>query len=410
MRRYDLITLEGTKDFLFEECALKRIVETQTRALFKSMGYSRLITPGVEFYDVFNLNSRYFPQEELCKLTDNKGRLVVLRPDSTFPIARVAATRLKEATLPLRLYYTQPVYHFAPSLKGKSTEINQTGIELIGSDSKMADIEVISAALSVLSSVGEGIAENVHFSVNYSLELGDVRIFRELMHRLNATPAQKEEIRSLIEAKNYPALNDMLDKLGEHKITNALRKLPTLFGGEEVFDRAEEIFQDDRIAEILENMRELYHTVCEINQNGNIIVDLGLVNKTDYYTGLVIKGYLEGYGEEVISGGRYDKLLSEFGYDTPAVGMAVNVDAVANVIGKKYTPKAAAPDVLIMAQDGCEAAAVKKAAALRKTGLCVEYAFLTDPDVAMEYAKSRKIRKLILISRENEQEQEVSVS
>ena len=407
MRRYDLITPEGTKDYLFEECALKRIVETKTRQLFKSMGYSRLITPNLEFYDVFNLNSRYFPQEELCKLTDNKGRLVVLRPDSTVPIARVVATRLKEATLPLRLYYTQPVYQFAPSLKGKSTEINQTGIELIGSSSKMADIEVIAMALSVLSSVGEDIAEDVRFSVNYSLELGDVRIFRELMHRLNATPAQKEEIRSLIESKNYPALNDMLDKLGEHKITNALRKLPTLFGGEEVFDRAEEIFQDARIAEILENMRELYHTVCDMNPNGNIIVDLGLVNKTDYYTGLVIKGYLEGYGEEVLSGGRYDKLLAEFGYDIPAVGMAVNVDAVANVIAKKYTPKATAPDILIVAENGYEAVAVKKAIALRESGLCVEHFLETDFELAHEYAKNRNIKKLILISSESEQEQEV---
>ncbi|MDE5737123.1 MAG: ATP phosphoribosyltransferase regulatory subunit [Oscillospiraceae bacterium] len=404
MRRYDLITPEGTKDYLFEECALKRIVETKTRQLFKSMGYSRLITPNLEFYDVYNLNSRYFPQEELCKLTDNKGRLVVLRPDSTVPIARVVATRLKEAMLPLRLYYTQPVYQFAPSLKGKSTEINQTGIELIGSGSKMADIEVISMALSVLSSVGEKIAENVNFSVNYSLELGDVRIFRELMHRLNATPAQKEEIRSLIEAKNYPALNDILDKIGEHKITNALKKLPTLFGGEEVFERAEEIFQDARIAEILENMRELYHTVCDMNEKGNIIIDLGLVNKTDYYTGLVIKGYLEGYGEEVLSGGRYDKLLSEFGYDIPAVGMAVNVDAVANVIAKKYTPKITAPDILIVAEKGCEALAVKKAVVLRESGLCVEHFLETDFDLAQDYARTRNIKKLILISSEREQE------
>lgn len=408
MRRYDLITPEGTKDYLFEECALKRIVETKTRQLFKSMGYSRLITPNLEFYDVYNLNSRYFPQEELCKLTDNKGRLVVLRPDSTVPIARVVATRLKEAMLPLRLYYTQPVYQFAPSLKGKSTEINQTGIELIGSGSKMADIEVISMALSVLSSVGEKIAENVNFSVNYSLELGDVRIFRELMHRLNATPAQKEEIRSLIEAKNYPALNDILDKIGEHKITNALKKLPTLFGGEEVFERAEEIFQDARIAEILENMRELYHTVCDMNEKGNIIIDLGLVNKTDYYTGLVIKGYLEGYGEEVLSGGRYDKLLSEFGYDIPAVGMAVNVDAVANVIAKKYTPKITAPDILIVAEKGCEALAVKKAVVLRESGLCVEHFLETDFDLAQDYARTRNIKKLILIS--SEQEQEVCIA
>ncbi|MBR4320268.1 MAG: ATP phosphoribosyltransferase regulatory subunit, partial [Oscillospiraceae bacterium] len=263
------------------------------------------------------------------------------------------------------------------------------------------DIEVISAALAVLSSVRN--------SISYSLELGDIRIFKELMLRLNATPSQKEEIRTLIEAKNYPALNDVLDKIGEHKITHALKKLPTLFGEEEVFDRADEIFQDSRITEILENMRELYHTVKEINPECKITIDLGLVSKTDYYTGLIMKGYLEGYGEEVISGGRYDKLLSEFGYDIPAVGMAVNVDAVANVIGRKNPPVHAVPDVLIFAEEGCEAQAVRKAIELRKQGLCTEHSLFTDKDLAEEYAKDRKIKRIILISKEQVCELEVRV-
>lgn len=403
MRRYDLITPEGTRDYLFEESALKRIVENRTRQIFKSMGYSRIITPGLEFFDVFNLNSRYIPQEELCKLTDNKGRLIAVRPDSTMPIARVVATRLRDAELPLRLYYTQPVYHFTPSLKGRSTEVNQTGIELIGSASRMADVEVISAALSVLATVGKDVPGE--FRVNYSLELGDVRIFRELMQRLSATPAQKEEIRSLIESKNYPALNDVLDKLGDNRITRALRKLPTLFGGEEVFDRASEIFQDERIEEILESMRGLYHTVCAIRRDANVIVDLGLVNKMDFYTGLVIKGYLEGYGEEVLSGGRYDTLLAEFGYDQPAVGMAVNVDAVANVIGKKYTPEQTPPDVLIASDAGNEAEAVRRAEVLRGKGLCVEFAL--DLDDAQDYAVNRGIRRLIVLNGDMAEEVEL---
>ncbi len=394
MRRYDLITPEGTKDYLFEECARKRMVENRTRSIFKSMGYTRVITPGLEFLDVFSQNAHYFPPEELCKLTDNKGRLMAVRPDSTMPIARVAATRLKDAPLPLRLYYTQPVYRFTPSLKGRSTEVNQTGIELLGSASEMADIEVISAALSVLSSVGQDVPEP--FSVHYSLELGDVRIFRELMHRLNASPAQKEEIYALIESKNYPALNDMLDRIGKNPLTQALRKLPTLFGGEEVFEKASEVFRDARIQEILDSLQELYHTVCALMKGGTVLVDLGLVNRTDYYTGLVIKGYLEGCGEEVISGGRYDTLLSEFGYDIPAVGMAVNVDAVANVIGRKYTPHPAPADVLIAAEKGCEALAVQKAEMLRAEGLCCEHMLGMDDPV--EFAKSRGIPKVILMN------------
>ncbi len=388
MRRYDLITPEGTRDYLFEECYVKRATEKKIHSIFKRMGYVELITPGMEFYDVFNLNSRYFPQEELYKLTDNKGRLLVLRPDSTMPIARVVATRLKDAMLPLRLFYNQPVYRFEPSLKGRSDEIVQTGIELLGSSSRMADVEIISAAVSVMSSVG----------VNYSLELGDVGIFRELMHHLNATPAQKEEIRSLIEEKNYPALNDLLDRMGDNKITNALKKLPTLFGGEEVFEKAAALFQDARIEMLLDHLKSLYLEVCEMNQNGKITVDLGLVNKTDYYTGLVIKGYLEGCGEEVLSGGRYDKLLSEFGYDIPAVGMAVNVDAVAGAAARLEKPQIVVPDVLVSAAEGCEAQAVAVAEELRKEGIIVEHALFSDLELVREYAKDKKIGKIIFVS------------
>ena len=102
MRNYDLITPEGTKDLLFGECIIRRNIENSLMELFKSRGYSEIITPGLEFFDVFNLNSRYFPQVNLYKLTDSKGRLLVMRPDSTMPIARVVATRLREAELPLK--------------------------------------------------------------------------------------------------------------------------------------------------------------------------------------------------------------------------------------------------------------------------------------------------------------------
>ncbi len=390
MRRYDLITPEGTRDYLFEECYVKRAAEKAIHSIFKRMGYAELITPGLEFYDVFNLNSRYFPQEELYKLTDNKGRLLVLRPDSTMPIARVVATRLKDAMLPLRLFYNQPVYRFEPSLKGRSDEIVQTGIELIGSSSRMADVEIISAAVSVLSSV----------DINYSLELGDVGIFRELMHQLDAAPAQKEEIRSLIEEKNYPALNDLLDRMGSSRITNALKKLPTLFGGVEVFDKAAALFQDAKIERLLDHLKALYLEICELNQNGKITVDLGLVNKTDYYTGLVIKGYLEGCGEEVLSGGRYDKLLSEFGYDIPAVGMAVNVDAIASAIAKLHKPVLPTPDVLVFAAEGYEAQAVAAAEKYRREGRIVEHALFSDMELVHEYARDKNIGKIVIVSEE----------
>lgn len=394
MRNYDLITPEGTKDLLFGECILRRDIENSLLNLFRSRGYSEIITPGLEFYDVFNLNSHYFPQENLYKLTDSKGRLLVMRPDSTMPIARVVATRLRDAVLPLKLYYDQTVYRTEPALKGRSDEIVQTGIELIGSQLKMADLEVISTAVDSLRS----------FGMEFSLEIGHIGVFKELVSRLEASDKDKERIRKLIENKNFPALNDMLDSFGSSQITYALKKLPALFGGVEVFEKAEELMPDENIKRLLDELKEIYTDASALcGSEGSITVDLGLVNKTDYYTGLIIKGYLQGHGEEVISGGRYDKLISEFGYDVPAVGFAVNINGIAKVIERfGVLPALPKTDVIVFAEEGFEVEALKTAQELREQGFVVENALFDDIQSVREYAMEKKIAKVVVIDGESE--------
>lgn len=389
MRSNDMITPEGTKDLLFDECIIRQSVEDRVHSIFKSRGYSELITPSIEFYDVFNHNSGYFPQERLFKLTDCKGRLLVLRPDNTVPIARIVATRLKDTVLPMRLYYNQCVFTMEPSLKGRSAQTVQTGIELIGSSSKMADLEVISTAIEVLSSCSDG---------EFSLEIGDIRFFRELVDKLDATTEQKETIRDYIEAKNYPALNDMLDSIGKNEITHALKRLPRLFGGEEVFEKASRLFSDEKIDAVLESLKDLYNKVSAIIGSGRLTVDLGMVNRTDYYTGVIIKGYLEGYGEEVLSGGRYDKLIADFGYDVPATGFAVNVDAVTQVELKHKPVKAAPVEVIVFAEKGFEMEALAKADELRKDGKKVEISLFDTIEETVKYAGEKDIAEVLTVS------------
>lgn len=386
MKRYDLLTPEGTKDLLFEDCAVRRSLEERLSGIFKSMGYCEIVTPGLEFFDIFNLNSRYFPQESMYKLTDNKGRILVVRPDSTLPIARVAATRLRDAELPLRLFYRQNVYRNKPAMRGRSDEIHQMGIELIGADSKIADLEVITGAIEVLSSL-----ENDSFR----FEIGDIGYFRHLVNRLDADDAAKEEIRSLIEVKNYPALNDLLDSIGSNEITSALKQLPRLFGGEEVFEKAERLFDGGK--EIIAKLRGIYKSLSALGYNGKITVDLGLVNKLDYYTGIVIKGYLEGYGDAVLSGGRYNRLLAEFGYDVPAIGFAVNIDAAAKVIKQSGTYSAPVPDVIVFGENGCEMKAVEYSAKIRNDGLIAEISVFDTYEETLSYAEKKHIGKIICV-------------
>lgn len=389
MKNYYLITPEGTQDLLFDECIIRRNVENTIHSIFKKSGYSELITPGLEFFDVFNLSSRHFPQESLYKLVDSKGRLIVLRPDSTTPMARVVATRLKDAPLPLRLYYNQCVYNISPLLTGRSDQIVQTGIELIGSSSKTADLEVITTAVEVLSGCHSG---------KFSLEIGDIGFFRELVNKLEVNDDMKEDIRSLIETKNYPALNDLLDKIGKNDITHALKRLPRLFGGEEVFEKASKLFRDEKIDKILDNLKSVYKDVSQLCVDGEITVDLGMVNRVDYYTGIIIKGYLEGYGEEVLSGGRYDKLIAEFGYDVPATGFAVNVDAVSSIISKNKKVSVKPSDIIVFAEKGYEMKAVLAAQNYRKQGLTAENALSDNLDEVKEYAAKKGIGRIAVVN------------
>ncbi|MCL2071519.1 MAG: ATP phosphoribosyltransferase regulatory subunit [Oscillospiraceae bacterium] len=147
MRRYNLITPEGTKDLLFEECTARREIEAKLMNLFREHQFHEVITPFVEFYDVFG---DCFTQESMYKLSDSKGRIIVLRPDSTLPIIRLAQTRLNKEPRPLKLCYNQTIYRANPKEAGRDDEIAQCGVELIGG----GDCKVLPLAVKALELIG----------------------------------------------------------------------------------------------------------------------------------------------------------------------------------------------------------------------------------------------------------------
>ena len=391
MRKYATITPEGTRDLLFEECTIRREVENRLSRVFESRSFSEVVTPSLEFLDVFSLKSHNFPEEQMFKLTDSKGRLVVMRPDSTMPIARLVSTRLKNHTLPIRLYYNQPVFTITPSLSGHSNEVVQMGVEIIGSNTARADLEMIETAVEVLNSSGIG---------DFRLEIGHIGIFKALVSRLGVDEEIEEQIRGMIEQKNYPALNDLLDGLpADAEEAEKLRMLPRMFGGSEVFDIAENAFGDEQIDRILGYLRRIYTSLGELGLGEKISLDLGIVNRTDYYTGVVLRGYIEGFGETVLSGGRYDSLMGEFGADLPSTGFGVNVDAIARAIQKqREIQPQKAPDILVFAVDGFEMKGLLHGRELIQEGLTVEYCVEQTTEQAMEYAKAIGIAAIDIVS------------
>lgn len=390
MKRYELITPEGTRDLLFDECLAKREAEKRISDIFKRHGYSEVVTTGIEFYDVFSKGSRTVKQEALYKLTDSKGRLIVLRPDSTIPIARLVATRLKDASLPLRLYYNQPYFENNALLKGHSDEVTQAGVELIGTKSRKADFEVLSLAVEALSSIDPK---------NFRIEIGNVGIFKELVAQLGVDYETAEQIRYLIVTKNYPSLNDLLDSFGDSDVIRALKELPRLFGKEEVFERVEKLFINEKIKSILTDLKYVYESLLTLGIKDNLSVDLGSVNKIDYYTGLTFKGYLAGIGEDVLAGGRYNHLISEFGYDQPATGFGINVNACASLLLKNNcASKTKVSDVIVFSELKDVMKAINYSNSLTKDGAVVENSVFETLEETRDYALRKGISKLVLVA------------
>ncbi len=323
MKRYSKLTPQGSRDLLFEECDDRRQVESVLSQLFKENSYRKVMTPTIEYFDVFKSDNLGIEPEEMYKLSDNLGRTTVLRPDNTAPIARLVATRLSSDDFPVRLYYNQNVYVRNKQLAGRTDEVEQSGIELIGDGSIEADIEVISMAYEALK------RNNVN---SFKLELCHAGFFNSILDKMNLTDMQKADICDYIEVKNYSALGDLLDTLGDSAEVKIIKQLPRLFGGVEVIDEAKSLYCDAKSNEALDYLKEVYERLCKLGFEDNILIDLSLVNRSNYYTGIIFRGYMQGSGLTIISGGRYDNLIGEFGLDAPAVGFAVNVTALCDVM------------------------------------------------------------------------------
>lgn len=392
MKQYDKITPEGTRDLLFEECDVRSFISERVSEVLKGHGYRKVSTPGMEFYDVFSSNSRSYPQESMYKLVDHHGRLLVMRPDCTTPIARLVTTKLQGFQPPFRLFYDQNVYRVTRSLSGGSDEIEQIGAELIGSNSKVGDLEIIAMATEALDTVGIR---------DYRLEIGHIGFFETLLSKLPVSDEVKEEIRVLITTKNYPALSDVLGALPKSDAAEALKKLPRLFGGVEVFEMAESLLDDPKIKKVLEYLKDVYLQLCKLGLREKLIVDLGLVNENIYYTGVIFRAYVAGSGEAVLSGGRYDKLFEDFGEKLDATGFGLDVDNLAKALfsGNQY-PKTKAPDVLVLFEEGFGMEAVIHSRSLMRIGMKSELGFQKEVEEAKDYARKNGIGRIDIVSDE----------
>ncbi len=320
-------TPDGAQDCLPAECYIKKDIEKRIRSEFINCGYDEVETPSFEYYDVFASGVGSYMQENMIKFFDSKGRILVLKPDITVPIARLYSTHYASGRTVRRFFYIQNAYSFEKTEYGKSSEYTQAGIELIGEKGCGADAEVISLAIKALKKAG---------LKKFNIDIGQVGFFKSLIAGNGLDNKTVDAIRHNIDIKNMFELETVLEASPlDDSAKDKLKKLPALFGGEEVLALAERICDAPECRKALKNLKDVYALLCGCGLKEYITIDLGMLHDIAYYSGIIFRGLASGIGFPVLSGGRYDSLIKEFGCDAPATGFAMGIKRVMIALEKQ---------------------------------------------------------------------------
>lgn len=354
---------EGTRDLTYDECRVKGEIVGDLKELFAQWGYEEIITPTIEFYKTFNDDTQSLREEEMYKFFDSRGRILVLRPDMTIPIARVVGSRMKDSTLPIRFSYSANVFRVHESLGGKRNEYTDCGIELVGLDKSESDLEVIVTAIEALKKL------NVD---EFKLEIGNINLFNSAIEELEISDNDKSKLAELINKKSLKELEEFLENLEmDNKYKEFFAKLPWMFGEGNILKKYKSLCFNKGMVEGIEYLQSINSKLETLGYGDYVGFDLGMVPRLNYYTGIIFRGYISGIGNTVLSGGRYDKLVKNFGQDLKAIGFSINVDLVASLKCENVSSSKLAK-YLIKYNIEDEVQAIKKSIELRQENKIVE--------------------------------------
>lgn len=315
--------------YIGAEARLRRTVEDVAMSVFESWNYEEVITPSVDYYDLFEQGMGQREAQRGFRFTDNDGRLLALRPDITSSVARMAATLLSERPRPLRFCYAAPVFRQQTQSHAEwRREHTQLGCELIGAGGTPADLEVLRLAAEILS--------RLELGSSYCITINNVEIFNGVAAELNLDPAARENLRRLIDTRETAELQRFLQRY-TNTDGRAFLHPTQLNGKRDVIQAARKAVKNTRSVAALDALDELWTAIESRGLSDSFEIDLGDVSSLDYYTGMSLKIFVHGAGTSVGRGGRYDGLTGSFGRAEPAVGFVLNLDALTEVLGKRVS-------------------------------------------------------------------------
>lgn len=376
----------GTRDWLPAELRRKRAVEQTLRSVFERWAYDEVQTPNIERFDALEAGLGENLARKAFLFTDKTGTQLALRPEMTTPVARLVATRMREAPLPLRLSYVAPAYQYEEPQEGRMRESTQAGLELIGAQSLEADAESLFTALEALDALG---------LTDALVDINHVAIVDGVLAALELDAAATAEAKVLISRRNIVALRARLAGSGSQKAVDAIVRLALARGRDDVLATMRALCHTDAGLAGIERLREILARADDLGYGGRINVDCTLLRDITYYTGFIFECFVSEVGFELCGGGRYDRLLPQFGFAAGAVGWSLAVERILIALERRHSSHFGAAPAIDVLVSGSDVVAARERAAGKIVR--IDFERLAEAELLAEARRQRIPRVVIAL-------------
>ena len=372
--------VRGTHDLLPDDSRRHRHITGTARRVAAAFGFDEIATPIFEFTDVFKRtlgDTSDIVTKEMYTFTDKSGDMLTLRPEGTAGVARAFISGGLANELPLKFFYTGPMFRHERPQKGRLRQFHQIGVELLGVATPQGDIETIALGAEVLRALG--VLDKTQLEIN---TLGD------------------KESRDAYRAVLVEYFSGFADKLSEDSRArlerNPLRILDSKDEGDKRIVAGAPSFADH-----LTPAAQAFFDKVKAGLDAlgiGFTVNPRLVRGLDYYCHTAFEFTTTALGAQgtVLAGGRYDGLIGTMGGpETPGVGWAAGVERLAMLADG--APEADRPVAVIPIGAAAEDQALKITHALRQGGIAADLGYSGNLSKRMKRANKLKARFAVLL-------------
>jgi histidyl-tRNA synthetase len=360
------MNVKGTRDFLPEEMILRQQVLEKIRKVFETFGFQPLETPALENWEV--LSAKGAGGEEILNETYNfkdKGdRMVGLRYDLTVPLARVIADN-PNLSLPFKRYQMEKVWRYGDIAKDRFREFLQADVDIVGSESVIADAEVIACAIECFNELG----------LKFFVRINSRKILAEILKKSNVEDKKMVDVLRIVDKLGKIGVDGVKKELENEISKESAKRLLSFI---EIKGENERILKEiEELGEGVKDLKEIISYLRIMKLDSKVKIDLSLARGLDYYTGPIFEVFAEEGIGSVAGGGRYDKMIGLFlGRDIPATGISLGIERIIEVMKERRMTdelKSKTKVFVVAVNDKARNKVLEIAQMLRKKSIATDY-------------------------------------